>query len=131
MAVFPASTLGLSLIAVLFGFLSISVAVTMRTNRMTLDRDGFEMVNGSVFGLRRGRYRWKEASAFERVLLGARTYGIGFDDARKRDSTFLAVNRSLGFHNSTLLEDYGFGDAEVAELLTRWRGRALAAAGDP
>jgi hypothetical protein len=118
--------LGLGSIATLFAGFAVALAVTVRTNRMTLDREGFEIVNGTVFGLRKGRFRWREVSAFERVRIGANTYGIGFDDARKGGSMFLAVNRSLGFRNSTLIEDYGLGDNQLAELLNRWRDLALA-----
>src|SRR5262249_35810899 len=100
--------------------------VTRRTNRMTLDREGFEIVSGTVFGLRKRRFRWREVSAFERAQIGARSYGVGFDDSRKAASMFLAVNRSLGFPNHTLLEEYGLGDRELAELLSHWRDLALA-----
>jgi hypothetical protein len=118
----------LGLLAALFASLAVTPAATMRTNSVTLDGEGFEIVSGTVFGLRRGRFAWGEVSAFERVRIGAKTYGVGFDGARKRHSTFLAVNRSLGFHNSTLVEDYGFGDVQLAELLNHWRDRAIAKA---
>ena len=95
---------------------------------MTLDREGFEIVTGTVFGLRKVRLPWREVGAFDRLRIGANLYGVSFEDNRKGAGVMLAVNRSLGFRNSTLVEDYGLGCGQLAELLNRWRGRALAEA---
>ena len=119
---------GLGLIAALFALLAVGGAVTMRTNRMTLDGEGFEIVTGTVFGLRKVRLPWWEVGAFNRLRIGANLYGVAFEDNRKRGGMILAVNRSIGIRNSTLVEDYGLGCGQLAELLNRWHGQALAKA---
>src|SRR5262245_29567283 len=57
------STWGLALVAVLFAFASVGMAVMLRTNSMTLDRESFEVVYG--FAKTKKRYLWKDVSAFE------------------------------------------------------------------
>ena len=81
-------------------------------------------------GTRKKRFPWREVSAFE-VLRIRGDFGVAFDDARKGGGMLDGVNRALGFRNSTLLEDYGLGEDQFAELLNHWRDRALAeASGD-
>jgi hypothetical protein len=109
--------------AALFGLVAAGSAVMLRTNSMTLDREGFEIVVGPL--KRKKRFPWRDVSAFEKQNFGRRNYAVAFDDARKGDGIFLAVNSALGFRNSTLLEDYGLGEDQLAELLNQWRGRAL------
>ena len=119
---------GLVLCAAFFAFAGTGAAVMLRTNSMTLDRDGFEIVIG--FRKTKKRYLWKDVSAFERQLFDIARTGayVAFDDARKSGGALAVVDRALGFRNSSLLEDYGMWEEQLAELLNRWRDRALAEA---
>jgi hypothetical protein len=123
------STRVLGLCAALFGLFAAGSAAMLRTNSMTLDREGFEVVIG--LWKKKKRFLWRDVSAFEKQHFGARDYGVAFDDARKAGGILAGMDRALGFRNSTLLEDYGLGDDQLAELLNHWRDRALAkASGD-
>jgi hypothetical protein len=117
---------GLGLCAAVFAFFGAALASNLRTNSMTLDHEGFDVVIG--FRRKKKRYRWTDVSAFEsRGVETSRTPShIAFDDAGKPDGTFAVVNRALGFRNSSLLEDYGMGMEQLAKLLNQWRDRALA-----
>ena len=91
-------------------FFVVGSAVMLRTNRMTLDREGFEIVDGSMWGIRKKRFLWRDVSAFEVHGIAPRVRGVTFDDARKVGGT--RVNRT----SRVLLEDYGLGDDRFAEL---------------
>jgi len=117
------STWGLGFCAALFAFFAAGSAYMLRTNTMTLDREGFEL----VFPPRKKRYRWKDVSAFDRQYWSRGSYVVGFDDeTRKGGGIFAAVDRAIGFRNTALFEDYGLGEKQLAELLNHWRDRALA-----
>ena len=58
------STWSLALVAAFFAFAGTGMAVMLRTNSMTLDREGFEVVYG--FAKKKKRYLWKDVSAFEK-----------------------------------------------------------------
>ena len=118
------STWGLGFCAALFALFAAGSAAMLRTNSMTLDRDGFEV----VIGLRKKKQRflWRDVSAFEMQYFPSRTYVVAFDDARKGGGILAGVDRALGFRNTILLEDYGLGDDQLCELLNHWRDRALA-----
>jgi hypothetical protein len=110
--------------AAVCGFVSAGAASMLRTNSMTIDREGFEIVDGLL--MKKRRYQWKNVSVFERQYLPRRSYFVAFDEAGRGDGIFAAVNHALGFRNSSLLEDYGLGEDQLAELLNHWRDRALA-----
>jgi len=116
---------GLGLCAAFFALVAAGSAVMLRTNSITLDRAGFEVVDGTVVGRRKRHFPWRDVSAFKVQSFGSRDYGVAFDDARKRAGILAKVNRAFGFRNSTLLEDYSLGDDQLAELLNHWRDRAL------
>jgi hypothetical protein len=116
------ATWGLAVFAALSAFLAAAAVHALRTDRMTLDRDGFEV----VYPFRKKRYRWTDVSAFEWQYWTRGTYVVAFDDLRKGDGILAAVNRATGFRNSGLPEDYGLGEKQLAELLNQWRDRALA-----
>jgi hypothetical protein len=109
--------------AAFFAFAGVAIVMNLRINSMTPDRDGFELVFG--FRKTKQRYRWKDVSAFEREYI-LRDSVVAFDDAGKRGGVLAVVDRALGFRNSNLLEDYGLGEEQLAELLNHWRDRALA-----
>jgi hypothetical protein len=117
---------GLGLCAALFAFFGTAIVSNLRTNSMTLDRDGFEVVIG--FRKKKRRYRWRDVSAFESrgVETSRVAPAVAFDEAGKDGGALAFVDRALGFRNSSLLEDYGMGTKQLAELLNRWRDRALA-----
>jgi hypothetical protein len=122
------STWGLALVAAFFAFAGTGMAVMQRTNSMTLDRDSFEVVYG--FAKKKKRYLWKDVSAFEiqGTTMSRTGIWVVFDDANKGGGTLAVVDRALGFRNSTIPEDYGMGEKQIAELLNHWRDRALARA---
>jgi hypothetical protein len=109
---FGSSTWGLGFCAALFAFFAAGSAAMLRTNSMTLDREGFEI----VIGLRKKkkRFLWGDVSAFEMQYFPSRTYVVVFHNPR--------TGRGI------LLEDYGLGDDQLCELLNRWLDRALAKA---
>jgi hypothetical protein len=125
---FGSSFWGLAFCAALFAVFAAGSVVMLRTNSMTLDREGFEIVVGFR---KKKRFLWKDVSAFDMQYFGRGNYMVAFDDARKGGGTFAALNHALGFRNSTLIEEYGLGDDQLAELLNQWRDRALGkASGD-
>jgi hypothetical protein len=116
------STRVLMFCAAVFACSGAASFVMLRTNSMTLDSDGFEV----VIGLRKKkkRYRWTDVSAFERQYFFRGNYVVAFD-AEKGGGVLAVVDRALGLRNSNLYEDYGLGEEQFAELLNRWRDRAL------
>src|SRR5262245_44857088 len=113
---------GLAVFAALFAFGAAAAVHMLRTSRMTLDREGFEVVD--LF--RKKRFRWKDVSAFALDYYPRRYLVVAFDDARKGGGILAPVDRALGFHDTILPEQYGLGEKEFAELLNQWRDRALA-----
>ena len=100
---------GLALVAAIFAFGGVAFAVILRTNSMTLDREGFEV----VIGVRKKKKRFlrKDVSAFESrgTDTGRTPADVAFDDARKYGGILAVADRALGFRNTTLLEDFGMG----------------------
>ena len=118
---YSSSTWGLGFCAALFALFAVGSAVMLRTNSMTLDREGFEI----MVGFRRKHFLWRNLSAFKKQSFGTRNRGVAFDDASRGGGILAGVGHSLGFRNITLLEDYGLGDDQLAEILNNWRERVL------
>jgi hypothetical protein len=88
---------------------------------LTLAADGFTMC--SLF--RKAHTPWRQASDFAVAQSGdKRMTFVGYEDARA--SGFAAeTSRSLIGRNAALPDTYGLTHEELAQLLTRWRERAL------
>jgi hypothetical protein len=120
---------GLGLVAAISAFGGVAIAVNLRTNSMTLDREGFEVVIG--VRKKKQRFLWKDVCVFESkgTDTGRIPSHVAFDDARKGGGILAVADRALGFRNTTLFEDFGMGAEQLAELLNHWRDRALASGG--
>ena len=86
---------------------------------LVLDRDGFRVT--SLF--RSHRSRWRDVSGFEPISVSSQRL-VGFDD-RAANRAIGALNTVIAGHNAALPETYGFYVDELAELMQRWRERAM------
>ncbi len=83
-----------------------------------IDREGFEVAN--LF--RRTRIAWRDAANFQA------SPGLGlvvFDYALQKDGMFRRMTTSMAGRNGGLPDTYGFAPADLADLMTQWRARAL------
>ena len=89
---------------------------------LVLDADGFQATN--LF--RRYRLHWQNVEGFEAVAIpGARQRLVGYDDV-SIGRVIGAINKELSGRNAALPDTYGFSADALAELMRRWRERAMA-----
>ena len=88
---------------------------------LTLDRGGFEVVN--LF--RRQSYTWAEVSGFKKAQLVYQNEMVVFDHAGAKGKMIASVNTGLVGRNAGLPDTYGFSTDVLADLMARWRDRAM------
>ena len=90
--------------------------------RLMLDRDGFTCK--TLFNA--FRCRWEECSEFATTSQGLRRV-VGFDllNAEAVHPRLAAVARGLTGHSGGLPETYGLGADDLADVMNRFRNRAL------
>jgi len=89
---------------------------------LTLDRNGFEITN--LF--RRQSYVWPDVSGFEAARIPpAGNNMVVFDHAGAVGRTVAKLNVSLVGRNAGLPDTYGLSADVLADLMDRWRDRAV------
>jgi hypothetical protein len=104
------------------GFFSAGVLVALAlmlpgASSLTLDGQGFEVVHL----YQRIKARWQDVDGFKPSDVG----GVVYDDATKKDSAAGRVSASITGRNTSLSDTYGMAAEDLAQVLTRWRERAL------
>jgi hypothetical protein len=104
------------------GALVAAVQLLPGAGALMLDRDGFEVA--SLF--RRHRTRWQDAAGFIAARLPrARQKMVAYDDATLGTTSLTKFNVSVIGRNAALPDTYGFSADDLAQLMARWRERAL------
>ncbi len=90
---------------------------------LVLDAEGFKVT--SLF--RSYFVRWQDVTGFEPISIPyVRRRMVGYDMS-SIESTIGALNTALAGRNAALPDTYGFSVDELADLMQRWRDRAVAA----
>jgi hypothetical protein len=107
------------------GVILIPIALLPGASVLTLDADGFQFIN--LF--RRCRYSWVDTTGFVSWAVTGRTKMVLFNmpipDSRVAKG-FDKVARALSGHDGGLPDTYGLSAENLAQLMTRWRERAIA-----
>jgi hypothetical protein len=108
--------------AVLFGFgvLASIIMLLPGAGGLVLDGDGFAVTK--FYRIR--RYRWADAGGFT-VWAHRSNKVVVFDSRTAVSSRLVQINTKLTGRNSGLPDTYGLKAATLAELMSRWRERAL------
>jgi hypothetical protein len=109
---------------IFFGLCTI-VAVVMLlpgAGALRLDREGFEVT--SLF--RRHRSRWADATGFKSAQIPPSfIHLVAYNDANLSGKSIAKLNVAIAGANAGLPDTYGFAAADLADLMIRWRERAL------
>jgi hypothetical protein len=92
---------------------------------LTLDSSGFVVRNL----YRTTSQRWADVDNFAAVEVpaGPRTKRlVGYDSAQRAGNPVGRLNVAVSGRNSGLPDSYGLSEADLANLMTQWRSRALA-----
>jgi hypothetical protein len=109
---------------VFFGLGAIVAVVVMLPSAasLKLDREGFEVT--SLF--RRHRTKWKDASEFSTAAIPpSNVVLVVYDEATVENYKLAQFSKKLTGHNAALGDTFGLAAEDLAELMNRWRGRAL------
>jgi hypothetical protein len=87
-----------------------------------LNENGFDL----TYFYRTKTFRWSEVDDFSIVTFRRRSV-VEFNAAALRHTVIGKIDAALGHRNWTLPSTYGLSADDLAELMTRWRKRALAA----
>ncbi len=106
-----------------FGLVTIAAAVMLLPGAggLTLDAEGFGWT--SLF--RPHRTRWQDASDFAAARM-YQTQGVFYEDAAYKSTGLGQISRSIAGRSAGLPDTYGLSASSLADLMTRWRARALA-----
>ena len=88
---------------------------------LTLDRNGFEVVH--LF--RHRSYAWADVSGFRKAELAYQNEMVVFDHTGTKGKLIASINAGLVGRNAGLPETYGLGADVMADLMARWRARAM------
>ena len=89
---------------------------------LRLDRDGFETT--SLF--RRHGFLWQAVKGFEAIRIShSMTKMVVYDDINLSGRTLAKFNAAIAGRNAGLPDTYGLSAADLADVMTRWRERAL------
>ena len=117
------------LCVIFFGLVSVTALTLLLlpgVAALTLDANGFEVIQY----FRRQRTSWLNTSDFEPIKIPpANILLVGYDDATFGDSSIAKMNRSIAGRNAVIPDTFGLSADDLASLMTRWRERALSAAG--
>ena len=112
------------LVVIFFGVCAIVSAVMLLpgAGMLRLDRDGFEAT--SVF--RRHRSRWRDATDFESARIPPSMIAlVVYNDANLSGKSIAKLNTLIAGRNAGLPDTYGLSAADLADLMTEWRERAI------
>ncbi|MDO9412712.1 MAG: hypothetical protein Q7T81_09085 [Pseudolabrys sp.] len=111
-----------SSVAVLFisGVVLFAVLLLPGACVLTLDRDGFE----ATFAFRKKRVAWKDASDFRSFAMRGNS-AVLFNEALAKPNWYARLNGALSGCNSGVQASYGLYADDQADLMSRWRERAL------
>lgn len=89
---------------------------------IVLDADGFEVTGF----FRRHRTRWADATGFQAATVPPSAQKlVVYDDRGSENSTLGGINRRLSGRNSGLPDNYGLPPDDLAQVMMRWRERAV------
>jgi hypothetical protein len=116
------------LIFFLIGTITAGAALLPGAGRLTLESGGFEIKNL----YRRRRIRWQDVTGFEAAVIppSARKFVL-YDELKAKDRVISKFNTAIAGRNAALPDTYGFSADDLADLITRWRERAIVAAEPP
>jgi hypothetical protein len=104
------------------GVLVSAIMMVPGAGSLTLDRDGFEIINM----YRRSFFRWSDGSGFTaKILPPATQHVVVFDSAGAAHKSLGRLNTMFAGRNAGLPDTYGLPAKDLAELLSKWRERAL------
>lgn len=114
---------GISVLCTLFfGLCTVFGTIALRRSELRLDENGFQ-----VTAINRKQYLWSEVSDFD-VFLCRGTASVVFKTTKPRRSSLGNLNALLtSGRNDGLPDTYGFGAAELMQLMRSWQSSAMRA----
>jgi len=104
------------------GLIVAALAMLPGAGALMLDSDGFGVTN--LF--RHHRTHWQDTSGFAAARIPpARQPMVVYDDTTQSAKSLARINIAIVGRNAGLPDTYGLSAADLAQLMTQWRERAL------